>query len=217
MKRSMTLFAAGVGAAALVAAPLTVSAQEESIADIAAGAGDFETLLTAAGLAGLDGLLADCEAGPFTVLAPTDDAFAALPADVLDAALADPEGLLTTVLTYHVVPGAALAADVTAATSLTTVQGEAISVDGTVLNGSVNIVATDLEACNGVVHVIDAVLLPPSITDAAAEEPAAEAPAEDLPATGVDNQTAGVVAGSLLAAGVAMVALVGVGRRRSTV
>jgi transforming growth factor-beta-induced protein len=213
MKNSFKLLAAGAAAAALMVAPSAVSAQDEepSIAEIAVGADDFDTLVAAADAAGLVGLLSDCSAGPFTVFAPTDAAFGALPQDVLDAALADPDGLLTTVLTYHVVPGTVLAADVVGLSSATTVQGEDISVNGTVLNGSVNIVTTDLVACNGVVHVIDAVLLPPSLT---ADAPAADAPSEELPATGVNNLTAGLAAAALLAGGLA---LIGVSRRRITV
>jgi transforming growth factor-beta-induced protein len=213
MKNSFKLLAAGAAAAALMVAPSAVSAQDEepSIAEIAVGADDFDTLVAAADAAGLVGLLSDCSAGPFTVFAPTDAAFGALPQDVLDAALADPDGLLTTVLTYHVVPGTVLAADVVGLSSATTVQGEDIAVNGTVLNGSVNIVTTDLVACNGVVHVIDAVLLPPSLT---ADAPAEEAPSEELPATGVNNLTAGLAAAALLAGGLA---LIGVSRRRITV
>jgi transforming growth factor-beta-induced protein len=213
MKNSFKLLAAGAAAAALMVAPSAVSAQDEepSIAEIAVGADDFDTLVAAADAAGLVGLLSDCSAGPFTVFAPTDAAFGALPQDVLDAALADPDGLLTTVLTYHVVPGTVLAADVVGLSSATTVQGEDIAVNGTVLNGSVNIVTTDLVACNGVVHVIDAVLLPPSLT---ADAPVEEAPSEELPATGVNNLTAGLAAAALLAGGLA---LIGVSRRRITV
>ena len=219
MKRSIKLFAAGVAAAAVVAAPMAASADEhESIAEIAVGAGSFETLVTAAGLAGLDGLLADCDAGPFTVFAPTDDAFAAVPEDVLNAALADPDGLLTTVLTYHVVEGVVLAEDVVGIDSATTVQGEDIAVDGTVLNGSVNITATDLTACNGVVHVIDGVLLPPSVVAALEEAPAEEEapvaePTDELPATGVGTVGTGLAAAALLMGGFA---LVSISRRRVT-
>jgi transforming growth factor-beta-induced protein len=216
MKRSIKLLAAGAAAAALVVAPSAVSAQEEepSIAEIAIGNDDFSTLVTAVQAAGLVDLLSDCSQ-EFTVFAPTNDAFAALPPELLEAALADTE-LLTAVLTYHVVPGTVLAADVVGLSSATTVQGEDIAVDGTVLNGSVNIVATDIEACNGVVHVIDAVLLPPSLTaDAPADEaPAEEAPSEELPATGVNNLTAGLAAAALLAGGLA---LIGASRRRSVV
>ena len=222
MKRSIKMLAAGAAAAALVVAPSAVSADEHepSIAEIAVGDENFSTLVTAATAAGLVDLLSDCEAGPFTVFAPTNDAFGALPAELLEAALADTD-LLTTVLTYHVVPGTVLAADVVGLSSATTVQGEDIAVDGTVLNGTVNIVATDIEACNGVVHVIDGVLLPPSLTEEAPEEeapeeeaPVEEAPAEELPATGVNNLTAGLAAAALLAGGFA---LIGASRRRSVV
>jgi len=218
MKRSIKMLAAGAAAAALVVAPSAVSADEHedpSIAEIAVGNEDFSTLVTAVSAAGLVDLLSDCEAGPFTVFAPTNDAFAALPAELLEAALADTE-LLTAVLTYHVVEGTVLAADVVELSSATTVQGEDIAVDGTVLNGTVNIVATDIEACNGVVHVIDAVLLPPSLTEEAPEEgaPEEETPVDELPATGVNNLTAGLAAAALLAGGVA---LIGVSRRRSIV
>jgi LPXTG-motif cell wall-anchored protein len=169
--------AAIAGAVALVvsAAPSVANAQvpnplpSESIAEVATNAGTFGTLLQAATAAGLDTALADCTAGPFTVFAPTDDAFAAVDADLLAAALADPNGLLTEILEYHVVPGIVPAADVVAATSLTTAQGADIAVNNTVLNGSVNITTTDLFACNGVVHVIDAVLLPPSIAEVATD------------------------------------------------
>ncbi|MEX2625554.1 MAG: fasciclin domain-containing protein, partial [Ilumatobacteraceae bacterium] len=114
MIRSFKLFAAGAAAAALVVAPMPASAQdgEQSIADIATSSDDFSTLVAAADAAGLVGTLADCEGDPITVFAPTNAAFEALPEGVLDAALADPEGLLTTVLTYHVVPGTVLAEDV---------------------------------------------------------------------------------------------------------
>ena len=222
MKRSIKMLAAGAAAAALVVAPSAVSADEHepSIAEIAVGDENFSTLVTAVSAAGLVDLLSDCEAGPFTVFAPTNDAFAAVPPELLEAALADTE-LLTAVLTYHVVPGTVLAADVVGLSSATTVQGEDIAVDGTVLNGTVNIVATDIEACNGVVHVIDGVLLPPSLTEEAPEEeapeeeaPVEEAPAEELPATGVNNLTAGLAAAALLAGGFA---LIGASRRRSVV
>jgi transforming growth factor-beta-induced protein len=209
MKRSLKVLVAGLAATAVVAAPLSASAQdlpEESIAELAVANG-LDTLVTAVTLAGLAEALSDCSYGPVTVFAPTDDAFGALPADVLEAALADPEGLLTDVLLYHVVPGIVPAEEVVAATSLTTAGGGAISVDGTVLNGTVNIVATDVFACNGVVHVIDGVLLPP-----AADEPAA--PVADLPATGVNSSTIALTAAAALLGGLA---IVGVTRRRTEV
>lgn len=147
-------------------APTTTTAaeemMEETIVDVAVGAG-FNTLVTAVQAAGLvDTLNGE---GPFTVFAPTDEAFAALPEGVLDGLLADPEALAK-VLTYHVVSGKVLAADVVGLDSATTVQGDDIAItveDGTVvLNGSANVVTTDVMASNGVIHVIDAVILPPS-------------------------------------------------------
>ncbi len=137
-----------------------------TIAEIAAADGRFTTLLAAVTAAGLDTTLADPEAGPLTVFAPTDDAFAALPAGTVEALLADPTGALTDVLTYHVVAGAVPAADVVNLDSATTLQGSDISIavvdGGVVLNDSVNVIITDIMATNGIIHVIDAVLLPPA-------------------------------------------------------
>ena len=142
--------------------------EEEMMADIvdtAVADGRFTTLVTAVTAAGLvDTLKGE---GPFTVFAPTDDAFAALPEGTLDALLADPEGALTDVLLYHVVAGEVLAADVVTLESATTVGGEDISItvrDGSVfLNDTVQVIITDIETSNGVIHVIDAVLIPPSM------------------------------------------------------
>jgi uncharacterized surface protein with fasciclin (FAS1) repeats len=138
-----------------------------TIVDVAVGAGTFNTLaaaLTAAGL--VETLQGD---GPFTVFAPTDDAFAALPEGLLEALLL-PEnvGVLQAILTYHVVSGTVLAADVTTG-DVPTVEGSSIAVDtsmGVVLNGTSNVTATDIMASNGVIHVIDAVLLPPGVDPA---------------------------------------------------
>jgi uncharacterized surface protein with fasciclin (FAS1) repeats len=116
--------------------------------------------------------------GPFTVFAPTDDAFAALPAGTLDSLFADIPALQS-VLTYHVVPGQVMAADVVNLDSADTVQGEAIDItvqDGNVMVNGANVIITDIEGANGVIHVIDAVILPPSMT--AAEE---EAMMEETP------------------------------------
>ena len=173
MKKTLASIAVAIG---LVAVPATANAaipdplQPESIAEIATTAG-FSTLVGAVTADGLAPTLADCSAGPFTVFAPTNAAFAAVDADLLGAALGDPSGLLTDVLTYHVVPGIREASDVVAQTSLTTLQGGAIAVNGAVLNGSVNITTTDIFACNGVIHVIDAVLVPalPSIATVATD------------------------------------------------
>ena len=135
---------------------------DETIVEVAVGAG-FDTLATALQAAGLvETLQGD---GPFTVFAPTDEAFAALPEGVLDGLLADTDAL-SKVLTYHVVSGKVLAADVVGLDSATTVQGEDIAItveDGSViLNGSATVVTTDIETSNGVIHVIDAVILPPT-------------------------------------------------------
>ena len=104
--------------------------------------------------------------GPFTVFAPTDDAFAALPAGTLDSLLlARKQTALTDILLYHVVSGKVMAADVVTLTSVPTVLGKDVTVtvkDGKVfLNDTVQVIITDIEASNGVIHVIDAVLLPP--------------------------------------------------------
>jgi uncharacterized surface protein with fasciclin (FAS1) repeats len=143
-----------------------------SIAEIAANNGSFNTLVTALDAAGLVETLSG--EGSFTVFAPTDDAFAALPEGTLDALLADPQGALTNVLLYHVVDGAVMAETVVTLDSATTLEGEDIAisvVDGNVfLNDTVQVVTTDIEASNGVIHVINGVLLPPSMSEAAAEE-----------------------------------------------
>ncbi len=136
-------------------------AAAQNIVEVAAEAGSFSTLLAAAEAAGLvDTLTSD---GPFTVFAPTDDAFAALPEGTVEGLLEDPEALAE-ILLYHVVSGEVLAETVVTLDSATTVQGSdvAIVVDdgGVVLNGSANVVTTDVDASNGVIHIIDAVLLP---------------------------------------------------------
>jgi len=134
----------------------------QTIVDIAVGNDDFSTLVTAVSAAGLVDVLSG--PGPFTVFAPTNAAFAALPAGALDAVLADAD-LLTAVLTYHVVAGDVRAADVVGLTRAQTVQGEflAVSVNGGVMVDQANVVATDIVASNGVIHVIDAVLLPKAV------------------------------------------------------
>ncbi len=136
-------------------------AAAQNIVEVAAEAGSFSTLLAAAEAAGLvDTLTSD---GPFTVFAPTDDAFAALPEGTVEGLLEDPEALAD-ILLYHVVSGEVRAETVVTLDSATTVQGSdvAIVVDdgGVVLNGSANVVTTDVDASNGVIHIIDAVLLP---------------------------------------------------------
>jgi uncharacterized surface protein with fasciclin (FAS1) repeats len=134
-----------------------------SILETAMADQNFSTLVTAVTAAGLvDTLSGD---GPFTILAPTNDAFGGLDPTVLDAALADPEGLLKSVVLYHAIDGAVMAADVMALESATTLNGADITIEVVegvvVLNGSVNVTGADLECTNGVIHVIDGVLLPP--------------------------------------------------------
>jgi uncharacterized surface protein with fasciclin (FAS1) repeats len=133
------------------------------IITVATEAGSFTTLLTAIEAAGLtETLMGD---GPFTVFAPTDEAFAAVDEETLNGLLADPEALAQ-VLLYHVVEGAVPASDVVTLESATTAQGSDVEIvvdgDTVTLNGSANVVQTDIEASNGIIHVIDAVLLPPS-------------------------------------------------------
>ena len=133
-----------------------------TIVDVATEAGTFTTLLQAAETAGLVETLAG--EGPYTVFAPTDEAFAAVDPATLEALLADPEAL-SDVLLYHVVAGEVTAADVVELDSATTVQGSdlPIVVDGdTVMVGGATVITTDIPASNGVIHVIDQVLIPPT-------------------------------------------------------
>lgn len=165
MKLSTTLIAS----AALAFAPLTLAgdhgnkyAKSETIVDIAAGNPDFSTLVAALKAADLvDTLSGD---GPFTVFAPTNDAFAKLPEGTVESLL-KPENKdkLTAILTYHVAAGSVPAAEVVKLNSATTVQGSDVTVT---VNGSkvavndANVVATDIKGSNGIIHVIDSVLLP---------------------------------------------------------
>ena len=137
---------------------------EKTIVDIAVEDGRFTTLVAAVTAAELVETLSS--EGPFTVFAPTDDAFAALPEGTLDSLLL-PENkqALTDILLYHVVSGKVMAADVVGLSSAPTVLGKYITItvtDGNVyLNDTIQVIITDIEASNGVIHVIDAVLLPP--------------------------------------------------------
>ena len=143
-----------VAAVALAAA----SAQAKDIVDTAVAAGNFKTLATALQAAGLVGTLKG--KGPFTVFAPTDAAFAKVPKAVLDALLKD-KAKLTSVLTYHVVPGKILSKDIKPG-KVKTVQGSELTIDtaGGVTADGVKLIAADIEADNGVIHVIDSVLMP---------------------------------------------------------
>jgi uncharacterized surface protein with fasciclin (FAS1) repeats len=136
-------------------------AAEKDIVETAMGAGSFKTLVTAVKAAGLvDTLKGE---GPFTVFAPTDEAFAKIPKDKLEALLKDKKAL-TAVLTYHVVSGKVMSADVVKLDSAKTVQGKSITIvtnDGKVTINGANVLKTDIVCRNGLIHVIDAVILPP--------------------------------------------------------
>lgn len=224
----LALVASLLAAFAGVTAGPAGAQDEEPIAAVAAADGRFTTLLAALDAAGLAETFSSCDEGPFTVLAPTDDAFAAALGDLeLDPAalLADTE-LLTTILTYHVVEGAVDSTTVASldGASAPTLQGEevTVAVDGesiSILSGAptpANVVVADVAACNGIIHAIDYVLLPPSVADAlglgGAEEDAAgeeEAAAdeeaageeEELADTGVSSDLLAVIALAMLAGG----------------
>lgn len=132
-----------------------------TIVDVAAGNPDFSTLVAAVKAAGLVDTLNG--AGPFTVFAPTNAAFAKLPAGTVESLLLpENKDQLTAILTYHVVPGAVKAADVAGLTQATTVNGKVAKIDTSagVKIGNANVVSTDILASNGVIHVIDTVLIP---------------------------------------------------------
>jgi len=181
-----------------------------SIAEVATEDGRFTTLVTALGAAGLADTFTDCDGGPFTVLAPTDDAFtaalAALNLEVGDL-VADAD-LLTSILTYHVIEGAVessavLALDGAFAPSL---QGEnlGVAVSGdtiSITNGnptSANVILADVQACNGIIHAIDNVLLPPSVAAALGLDAADD---EELAITGTSSGLLTLVAMAMLTAG----------------
>lgn len=193
------VFATGLSAAG----PPPASAQPASqdIVDTAVSAGSFTTLATALQAAGLVDTLKG--PGPFTVFAPTDEAFAKLPPGTVEALLQDQEKLRS-VLLYHVVPGRVTAADVAGLQSATTVQGASLTIDtadGVKINDA-RVTQADVMASNGVIHVIDTVLLPPEAASAA------EAPAQTpraLPRAGEGGTAqilpAAVVAGLALGGG----------------
>lgn len=158
--------------AMLVAAPLagqdhqnmSHDAPTQNIVEIASAAGTFGTLVAAVQAAGLVETLQG--EGPFTVFAPTDEAFAALPEGTVENLL-KPENKdqLIAVLTYHVVPGKVMASDVIGLDEAKTVQGGSVNIDvsnGTVKIDNATVIKTDIEATNGVIHVIDRVILPAS-------------------------------------------------------
>ena len=161
-----------LAAAAIAAAALAISLpayaadamtkKPQDIVDTAVAAGSFKTLAAALDAAGLVATLKG--PGPFTVFAPTDAAFAKLPAGTLDNLLKpENKAKLASILTYHVVPGKVMAADVVKLKSAKTVEGQSVKIavtGGKVSVDGANVTSTDIAASNGVIHVIDAVILP---------------------------------------------------------
>jgi uncharacterized surface protein with fasciclin (FAS1) repeats len=153
-----------VAASLLLGAPGTENGPDTdptmNIVETAVSAGSFNTLVAAVTAAGLVETLSG--EGPFTVFAPTDEAFAQIPEDQLNALLADKEAL-TAVLTYHVVAGRVMAEDVVKLSSAETVNGQSVDIkvwDGKVMIDNAQVTAADIAATNGVIHVIDKVILP---------------------------------------------------------
>ncbi|MEO1550846.1 MAG: fasciclin domain-containing protein [Pseudomonadota bacterium] len=164
MFRRTVLKAVAASATALIVAACAMPEPEGpgDIVDVAAGAGSFNTLVAAVQAAGLVETLKG--PGPFTVFAPTDEAFAALPAGTVESLLLpENKDQLVAILTYHVVPGTTRAADLAGQRlSVATVNGANVHIDGRdgVKVENATVTAADIEASNGVIHVIDAVLLP---------------------------------------------------------
>ena len=155
----MRKLALALAASTALSAP--AFAQDMNIVETAVAAGNFTTLVAAVEAAGLVETLSG--EGPFTVFAPTDEAFAALPEGTVEGLLADPEALAA-VLTYHVVPGAVMSGDLSDDMMATTVNGADITVSidmGTVKINEATVTTADIAASNGVIHVIDSVILPP--------------------------------------------------------
>jgi uncharacterized surface protein with fasciclin (FAS1) repeats len=159
--RVLTLTAAVIAAVVLAVPAGAAPAQQKNIVQTAVAAGQFKTLATLLTKAGLAKTLATT--GPYTVFAPTDAAFAKVPKSTL-ASLAKNKAKLRAVLLYHVVKGSYPAAKVAAASKLTTLEGAALSVNtmGGVKVGGAKVVKANVRATNGVIHVIDRVLLPPA-------------------------------------------------------
>ncbi|NND73292.1 MAG: fasciclin domain-containing protein [Rhodothermales bacterium] len=154
----------GIGAAILMSTAVFAGGMKKDIVDTASAAGSFNTLVAAVQAADLvDTLKGE---GPFTVFAPTDEAFAALPEGTVENLL-KPENKdqLIAVLTYHVVPGKVMSADIAGATTnAATVEGQDLTIIATegVMVNDASVVSADIDTSNGVIHVIDKVLLPPS-------------------------------------------------------
>jgi uncharacterized surface protein with fasciclin (FAS1) repeats len=162
--KSAKLALAAVTVMALMVGGAGARAADKDLVDTAVSAGQFKTLVTALNAAGLVDTLNG--SGPFTVFAPTDAAFAKLPAGTVESLLKpENKARLKAILTYHVVQGSVMAADVVKLKQAKTVNGQMIAVkaaDGAVMINDAKVTATDVVASNGVIHVIDKVILPPS-------------------------------------------------------
>ncbi len=212
MKKLVLLVAAAAAGVLPIAASASAAPRAgdptKTIVEIASSDPQFSTLVAALGAADLVGPFDSCTDAKTTVFAPTNAAFAAALTALgmtADQLLAQKQ-LLTSVLTYHVVAGEVNATTVVGLTEATTLNGAKIKikvVDGSViLNDTVKVIATDIQACNGIIHVIDAVLLPPS------------APAGEMPATGAASEGIALSAAALLLGGLGALAF---SRRRRTV
>jgi len=149
-------------ASTFLAAPAFADGHSKDIVDTAVGAGSFTTLVAAVQAAGLVDTLKG--AGPFTVFAPTDEAFAKLPAGTVDDLLKpENKAKLTAILTYHVVPGKVMSGDLSNGMKAATVQGAEVTImtEGGVKVNDATVVTPDIAASNGVIHVIDSVIMPP--------------------------------------------------------
>jgi uncharacterized surface protein with fasciclin (FAS1) repeats len=157
------LLLAGVAAISMTIGAVGARAAEKDIVDTAVAAAQFKTLAKALDAAGLVDTLKG--AGPFTVFAPTDEAFAKLPAGTIDSLLRpENKAQLTAILTYHVVPGAVAAAEVVQLKQSKTVNGQMLRVNAEGSNVKINdanVIKPDIAASNGVIHVVDAVIMPP--------------------------------------------------------
>lgn len=156
-RKTLTAFVA----ASVLTAPALAGDMKKDVVDTAVSAGSFETLVAAVEAADLvDVLKGD---GPFTVFAPTDEAFAALPEGTVESLLMpENKDQLAAILTYHVVPGKVMSGDLTNGMEAATVEGSAVTImtDGGVTVEEASVVTADIEASNGVIHVIDKVILP---------------------------------------------------------
>ena len=162
MKKNMFAVASLAVLAIVVSSivPAQAGSYKKDIVDTAVAAGSFETLVAAVKAAGLAETLKG--EGPFTVFAPTDEAFAKLPEGTIEALLKDKDKL-TAILTYHVVAGKVMAADVVKLSSAKTVQGQDVDIKASskgVMIDNAKVIKTDIETSNGVIHVIDTVILP---------------------------------------------------------